>query len=449
MEDHHEHTAGSVTLSAQRLIELKRSIATRSDVQPTFDKLAAGDTSSLVEAVIAATLALRASDIHIEPTADGAAVRFRIDGMLSDVATVTPRLYSLLLSRIKLLSELKLNIHDEPQEGRFSATMEEREIEIRASILPSQYGEDIALRVLDPRALLSFEDLGFRSDLQATIQQLLAMPQGLILVTGPTGSGKTTTLYAFVQALADESIKIVTIEDPIEYHLPNISQTQVNEERGYSFESGLEAVLRQDPDIVLLGELRNRDSAEAALQAALAGRKVLSTLHTTDAPGAVPRLAELGIDTSSIASGLAASIAQRLVRRLCAACKTKRTITKEEYEALTDMLATLPAGVERPALSVATSLAAPGEGCEKCGGAKYIGRIGIFEVLVIDDEMEQRILENVSEQFLRVEAIKLGMVTMQQDATLRILEGITTYREVVRILGPFPSRPAENEKAPQ
>ncbi|MDX1535245.1 MAG: GspE/PulE family protein [Candidatus Spechtbacterales bacterium] len=429
---------GSVQVSENILERFKGEITTVDSFQGVLNEISDQNASHVFELILSSALSMEATDIHIEPRKEGAIVRLKLDGLLYETAQLDDRLYKLVLSRIKLLSKLKLNIHDQPQEGRFSVMFEGRVVEIRASLLPSEYKEDIALRILDPKFLLSLSDLGIRDDLLATFKKQLTKPDGILFVTGPTGSGKTTTLYAGILHLNTPRVKIITIEDPIEYHVKGTTQTQVNEDEGYTFSAGLKAILRQDPDIVLIGELRERESAEVALQGALAGRKVLTTLHTMDAAGTAPRLTDLGIDPATTASALTASIAQRLVRKLCDACKVEKTISNKEYSKLSPLVRALPQEIQPELSDNQTKIYKNNpEGCSECRGTGYKGRVGVFEILTATKEIKNKISENPTDGELRDFAISQGMTTITQDAALKILNGITSIEEVERILGPL------------
>lgn len=427
---------GYVKLAPGVLERYKSKVSKIEDVAKLLNDVSQTNASRAFEVMLASALAFDATDIHIEPQKGKTELRMKIDGILYPVAELNEHLYKLILSRIKLLSELKLNVHNEPQEGRFSITFEEREIEVRTSILPSQYNEDIALRVLDPKFLLSLSELGMRPDLEEMFKKQLKEPQGFILITGPTGSGKTTTLYAGLNFLKEKELKIITIEDPIEYHLEGITQTQVNIKDDYTFEAGLRAILRQDPDIVLLSELRGIESAEPAMQAALAGRLVLSTLHTIDAAGTAPRLIDLGADPSTVSSALSASVAQRLVRRLCDVCKIERVLSKKELAVAKNIMQNMPENVDVPEITPNTKIySAKKEGCKECRGTGYKGRIGLFEIIVANKEIKQKILEAPTEEDLRDFAREQGFTGTSQDAIIRILKGVTSFEEVKRVMG--------------
>ncbi|MEX0869968.1 MAG: GspE/PulE family protein [Candidatus Spechtbacterales bacterium] len=429
---------GYVDISTEVLEQFRDAIKSVEDVQKLLKQISQSDASSAFEIAISAALTLEATDIHIEPQEDKNILRMRFDGLLYEVAELDDRLYKLILSRIKLLAKLKLNVHNEPQEGRLSVKFEEREIELRISILPSEYNEDVAMRILDPKNLLSLKQLGLRKDLETTLKHHLKQPQGLIVVTGPTGSGKTTTLYAGITFIKNTEVKVITIEDPIEYHLGGITQTQTNVEKEYTFEKGVRAILRQDPNVVLISELRGLDSAEPALQAALAGRLVLSTLHTVDAAGAAPRLIDLGADPSTVASALTASVAQRLVRKLCEKCKKERQLTPEEFKIFNKLLNSLPDTVKHPSITPERKIyTANKPGCANCRNTGYRGREAVYEILTATKSIKKKIMNNPPEEELRDFAYAEGMTSIKQDAVLKIMEGKTDTEEVERVLGSF------------
>jgi len=293
-------------------------VSFKKEIENSFKK----EITETAEVILGGAIALEASDIHIEPEEEQVKIRIRVDGMLQDITTIGFESYRPLLSRIKLLSGLKLNISDRPQDGRFTIALPDTFIEIRSSSLPAEYGESIVLRILNPKSLIEIEKLGLRKDLLDIVTKEIKKPNGMIMVTGPTGSGKTTTLYAFLKKIQTPEIKIITIEDPIEYHLKGISQTQVAQEKGYDFANGLKSIMRQDPDVVLVGEIRDLETATTALQASLTGHLVLSTLHTNDATGTITRLQALGEKPVNIAPALNMAVAQRLVRKVCRRCSS-------------------------------------------------------------------------------------------------------------------------------
>jgi len=410
-----EKISGEVDISPRELEKFRKEIRSIEDLGEAIGKISSQKNASLIaELLLASALALDASDVHIEPQEKDIRLRLRIDGLMRDASTLDAHIYKLLLSRIKLLSEMKLNIKNAAQDGRFSVSFGKFEIQIRSSVLPGAYGENIVLRVLDPASLLSMEQ-----------------PNGMILTTGPTGSGKTTTLYAFLKKLKTPEVKIITVEDPIEYHLEGISQTQVSAEHGYTFASGLRSILRQDPDIILIGEIRDLETADTALQASLTGHLLLSTLHTNDVAGVVPRLVDLGASSSVIGPAMNMAIAQRLVRRTCEKCKRLEAASAEELSLLKAELANLPSSLRLPQ-EIAQGLKLPRtKGCDTCHSSGYKGRVGVYEILVNDAEFEKFILENPPITKVRQYTKEKGMITMKQDGFLRVLEGITTIEEII------------------
>lgn len=427
--------SGSVVLDEKNLRMIKDSVKTLAGLAEVARSGMGGSTTEVLEVILGGAIALGASDVHIEAVLGGAVLRFRIDGILHTLpADIPTHLLQAITMRIKLLAGLRLNVKTEAQDGRFTIDLAEKDIEIRVSIIPSEYGESVVLRVLDPEMTrVSLEALGFRPDDLEIVRKVIKQPNGLILNTGPTGSGKTTTLYAFLRAVAKPEVKVVTIEDPIEYHLPGISQTQVGTSgrKQYTFASGLRSVLRQDPDVILVGEIRDTETASVAMNAALTGHLVFSTLHTNDAPGAVPRLYDLKIKPQIIGPALALVIAQRLIRRLCAECKKKRPLTADEKRLIKKALAGLP---ERAGGYEISNVFEP-VGCEACGGFGYKGRVGIFELFAVDKILEALIYQNPTEMELKKLARSRGMVTIMEDGTLKALAGVTSLEEVWRAAG--------------
>ena len=398
-------------------------VANISEFKKLLLKETSQDASTLLGFLLNSAILFDTSDVHLEPLEQGTNIRFRLDGVLQDGGTLPREVFSLLLSRIKLASGIRLNVEDRPQDGRFSLLAKGKApIEVRTSTLPSQYGESLVLRILNPKNLLSLKDLGLRKDLLSVFEKEIQKPNGMITVTGPTGSGKTTTLYAFLKEVASGEEKTITIEDPIEYHLEGISQTQVNPTKGYDFASGLRAIVRQDPDVILVGEIRDGETAQIALQAALTGHLVFSTLHTNDAAGTVSRLTALGADISTIASALTLVVAQRLVRKVCKKCAQRVNPTPEELKK-----------IERGLGSLKIATIPKTKGCEDCNFTGFKGRVGIFEALVVSDDMEEFILRSPSVSALKEFAIKKGMTTMYQDGLIKVTEGITTLEELERV----------------
>ena len=386
--------------------------------------------TELFEAILAGALSSRASDIHFEAGEAKSKIRYRVDGLLHDIyAEIRAEPYRLLVSRIKLLSGLKINIRDEAQDGRFTINAGGKEIEVRVSIIPAEFGETVVMRLLDPDTIrLTLNDLGLRVDDRTIVEAELKKPNGLMLNTGPTGSGKSTTLYAFIQHVNDPETKVITIEDPIEYHLEGIEQTQVDTEAGYTFANGLRSILRQDPDIILVGEIRDQETAEIAMHTALTGHMVFSTLHTNDAVGAIPRLVDIGIKTTIIGPALALVIAQRLVRRLCPDCKEASSLPADLKARVKKFLDQLPKRVDRAPYEK-PQLYKP-KGCAKCNELGYRGRIAVFEFLEVTPELEELINKEASEVVVKKFAKEQGMVRMQEDGVLKVLSGVTTFEEV-------------------
>ncbi len=392
-------------------------------------------TTELFQIILAGALATGASDIHFEAEDKQAKIRYRLDGLLHDAFAGLPgRNYDMLVSRIKLLSGLKINIHSEPQDGRFTIGLKEKEIEVRVSIIPSEFGETVVMRILDPSTIaVDLNNLGLRGDDRAIAERVLERPNGLLLNTGPTGSGKTTTLYAFLKKIVSSETKIITVEDPIEYRIEGIEQTQTNPDAGYTFAGGLRAILRQDPDVILIGEVRDLETADIALQAALTGHLVFSTLHTNDAAGAVPRLVDLGVKPTTIGPALSLVIAQRLVRRLCSSCRAPEKISDTMKRNIAAFLKQLPPRVDPKPYDHPTIYKAVG--CRDCNTFGYKGRIGVYEFLESGPEFEKAIIKEFSTSALREMARKQNMVTMQEDGILKVLFGITSFTEVESVTG--------------
>ena len=432
-----ETITGKVQITKERFEGLKAKLVTISAVNNEISSLTLANASpvALIEIILAGAMGLRASDIHTEAGEKKAKIRFRIDGLLHDIFDDIPlEAYRTFVSRIKLLSEMKLNVREAAQDGRFTVGLGDNDIEMRVSVIPAEFGETIVMRILDPSAtMVGLPDLGLRADNLALVKKKISQPNGLILNTGPTGSGKTTTLYAFLRAMNDPTMKIITLEDPIEYRIEGVEQTQIDNEAGYTFGNGLRAIVRQDPDVILVGEVRDLETADIALEAALTGHLVLSTLHTNDAVGAVPRLINLGVKAVSIGPALSLAIAQRLVRVLCTNCKKEMPADATTIEKIKTFLAALPVKVDKKAYDN-YKIFAP-VGCEKCNGIGYKGRVGVFEFLEGGSDLEKTILHEASEVALREVAQRQEMVTMQQDGILKVLEGKTTFDEVVGATG--------------
>ncbi len=426
---------GAIDISNEKINDLITSITHIENVRELISKLLAETKgyriSSLLEIILSGALALSASDIHIEPGETTVTIRYRLDGVLVVVTDITTKVYQLLLSRIKLLSGMKLNVTT-AQDGRFSIIVTNSEIEIRSSILPSNYAESIVMRVLNPNSIsVPLEELGIPPKLLKLLEKEIAKPEGMILTTGPTGSGKTTTLYAFLKKVFTPDIKIITIEDPVEYHLPGIVQTQTDEEKGYTFLEGLRSALRQDPDVIMVGEIRDQETATIAVNAALTGHLVFSTLHTNSAAGTFPRLIDLKVNPKIITSALSVAMAQRLVRKLCPVCKKSVPLegkTKELVEKIIDSITDL---TDKP--TIPDSVFEP-VGCDACNNTGYEGRIGIYEAIVRSEAVEKAINQNPSDREISQAAIGQNILTMRQDGVKKILNGITSLEEVERVI---------------
>ena len=425
---------GSVAISPKIIEEVDADIKDIGGFKKKIEKYLVENITELLDVILYGAITLDTSDVHIEPQENDARLRIRLDGILQDVVFFDQTAYHHLLSRLKLLSKLKLNITDKPQDGRFTIEVKDSLIEVRTSSLPAEYGESVVMRLLNPKSLISLEDLGLRDDLYKTFQAEIDKPNGMIIVTGPTGSGKTTTLYAFLKKIQNPEIKIITIEDPIEYHLKGVSQTQVAPDKGYDFSDGLRSIVRQDPDVILVGEIRDLETAKIALQASLTGHLVLSTLHTNDAAGTIPRLVDLGVDVSSIASGLKMAVAQRLLRKVCPKCSTLEKPSEKELAEIKKGLKSLPKNIKIPNLDEIKIAKVKEGGCEACNFTGYKGRQGLFEAFLVDSEMEKFILTNPPVSEIRNLAIKKGMVTMYQSGLIDIANGKTTFDELMRVV---------------
>jgi general secretion pathway protein E len=373
-----------------------------------------------IDLLVAQAVKDRASDVHIEPQEDRLRIRYRIDGILHDMYDFPLSVHMSLVSRIKILAEMDISEQRRPQDGQFSIKLGGNEIDIRVATMETPYGERVTLRILDKSlALFTLSELGFLPDILKTYKATLKSPIGMILVSGPTGSGKTTTLYASINELDRNERNIMTIEDPIEYNFLDINQTQVNIKAGITFGSGLRAIMRHDPDVILVGEIRDTDTATTAIQSALTGHLVLSSIHANDTAGVLFRLMDLGVDTASISSTLIGVVAQRMVRRICPNCRTAYQPTKEEVQALKKELEEV-------------STFYTGSGCNLCANTGYRGRTGIFEFLVMSEDIRKMLRNNAGSSEIREQAISEGMITMKRDGMLKVKEGITSISEVLR-----------------
>jgi general secretion pathway protein E len=379
----------------------------------------------LVNSILSQAVRDRASDIHLEPFERDLKVRYRIDGVLHEVLAPPKRLQSAITSRLKIMADMNIAEKRLPQDGRIAIRVRNREVDIRASIVPTAFGERMVLRLLDKTAaLLRLEDIGFSPDLLQIYNRLIHRSHGIILVTGPTGSGKTTTLYGTLQRINTPEVNIITVEDPIEYQLSGIGQIHVNPKIDLTFASGLRSILRQDPDIIMVGEIRDRETAEIAIQASLTGHLVFSTLHTNDAASAVTRLLDMGVEPFLISSSVLAMMAQRLVRLLCPAC---RESVQPDPETLREL------GLTEEACAQPGGQFYRARGCDACHNTGYRGRTGIYELMVMDDTIRTLVMQQANANMIKATALQHGMRTLLQDGARKVLQGITTAAEVLRV----------------
>lgn len=428
--------AGTVDISGENMEELVGKFSNLAVVSEALSTTVAEKTarhiSNIFSIVLAGAIGIRASDIHIEPAEDAVHIRYRIDGVLHEVVTLPTSIYRLFSSRLKLLAGLKLNLGAESQDGRFSIKIKDIEIEMRVSVVPGAYGEGVVMRILNPQSLnVTLEDLGMSPRLLAIIDKEIKKPHGMILNTGPTGSGKTTTLYSFLKRIYSPEIKMMTIEDPIEYHLKGVSQTQVEAEKGYTFLEGLRSAMRQDPDVIMIGEIRDGETAKVAINSALTGHMVFSTLHTNTAAGAIPRLIDLGVTPKIIGSSLTVALAQRLARKLCPECK-KEDMPNEREQKIIDEVALIIK--EKVGEEVQTKKLWRGVGCKACNNTGYRGRVGVFEAVMMTAEIEALLDTIPSEREIREIAKKQGILNMREDGIEKILAGLTSFDEVERVV---------------
>lgn len=431
----YESKAGSLEVASDEIsdiIEKANDLPTIiSILEDILSKKKSYRVSRILETIIAGALATGASDVHIEPEETFIRLRYRLDGVLVKVLDFDADTYGLLLSRVKLLSGLKLNIKKDSQDGRFSVHVKDLDIEIRTSILPGAYNESIVMRILNPKSIgVPLEELGIPPKLLAIILKEIDKPNGMLLTTGPTGSGKTTTLYAFLKKAHNPTVKIITIEDPIEYHLQGIVQTQVND-KGYTFLDGLRAALRQDPDIIMVGEIRDGETAAIAINSALTGHLVFSTLHTNSAAGAFPRLIDLGINPKIMSSAINIVLAQRLVRKLCEFCKKPVPLSGDNKIQIDKVIETIIDKNDLP--PVPTNIFIAGE-CEKCNHTGYKGRVGIYEGILMTPEVTATLENNPSADEVEKAAAPQAILTLKQDGIVKILQGITSFDELQRVI---------------
>ncbi|MEX0918275.1 MAG: GspE/PulE family protein [Candidatus Paceibacterota bacterium] len=424
---------GVLDIDPTEIVGLTSKLTSRDKVTEFIKEIRTVNTarriSTTLEAIFAGAIALSASDIHIEPEETGIRLRYRLDGVLHDVVDLDRSIYDRLASRLKLLAGLLLNVKNEAQDGRFTFELGEKKIEVRTSVIPGSSGESIVMRLLDPTvASFSMDQLGLNQTLYDLMKRELARPNGMIITTGPTGSGKTTALYAFLREAHTPEVKIITIEDPVEYKVDNIVQTQVEED--YTFASGLRSVLRQDPDIIMVGEIRDSEVAETAVQAAQTGHLVFSTLHTNNAAGAFSRLIDLGVDDRMIGNSINVVLGQRLVRILCPHCKTTYEASPDERTLIETILAGHP---HPPQVPEPLTLYKPA-GCVKCSDTGFLGRQGIFEAIKIDTAVEEAVIRDPREHVILEAASAQGIPTMPEDGIEKVLQGTTSLDELRRVI---------------
>jgi type IV pilus assembly protein PilB len=430
-----ESKAGSLEISSEDINAIINEARTLPSIVATLETTLAAKksyrVSRILETIVAGALAVEASDVHLEPEESYIRLRYRLDGVLQDVINFDPETYALLLSRVKLISGMKLNIKKDSQDGRFSIKLPIGDIEVRVSILPGSYNESIVMRLLNPKSIdVPLESLGINPKLLAILLKEMERPDGMILTTGPTGSGKTTTLYSFLKKIHTPQVKIITIEDPVEYHLPGIVQTQVND-KGYTFLEGLRAAVRQDPDIIMVGEIRDSETAAIAINSALTGHMVFSTLHTNDAAGTFPRLIDLGANPKVLTSAIRVSMAQRLARKLCEKCKKEKVLSDTEKGQIETILADV---TDKTVIPASREKIWEPVGCAACNQTGYKGRIGIYEAILMNKQIEDVIEANPSDREIWAAAKDQGILTMRQDGIIKVLQGITSIPELERVI---------------
>ena len=431
-----ETKGGALDIANEEIQDLIKKVQSSADIKKSIETVLnqkkSYRISRILEIMLAGAISIKASDIHIEPEEKMARLRYRLDGVLNDILELDHTTYALLLSRIKLISNLKLNVKEKAQDGRFSIKISEIEIEIRTSLLPGGYGESVVLRILNPDEIsVPLEELGINKKLLDIINHELKKPNGMILNTGPTGSGKTTTLYAFLKKIYTPGIKIITIENPIEYHLKGIVQTQTEEKKGYTFAEGLRSSLRQDPDVIMIGEIRDNETAEIAVNAALTGHLVFSTLHTNNAAGTFPRLIDLGINSKVISSAINIAMAQRLLRKLCNKCKKKAILNEKQNQIIKKITSSITDKSYLEGLTT-ENIFEP-VGCIECNFTGFKGRTGIYEAILTDENIEGVVNRNPSEREINKASESQNLLNMKQDGIIKVLDGVTSIAEVLRV----------------
>jgi len=414
----------------QALEETKRGkLKTAPDLDHLEEVIKEAPIARVVSTILEYAVKSRASDIHIEPEENETRVRYRIDGILQEKLRLPRRIHDAVVSRIKILSHLKIDEKRVPQDGRFTFIADGEEIDLRVSTAPTVYGEKVVMRLLKKsQKIPTLPELGLRGKALRDFQEAITRPHGMIIVCGPTGSGKTTTLYSALSQISTTKVNVMTIEDPVEYQIEGVNQVQVNPRAGLTFSSALRSFLRQDPDIIMVGEIRDEETAALAVHAALTGHLVFSTLHTNDAAGAAPRLIDMKVEPFLLVSSLTAVVGQRIVRRICPHCKEEYTPPPEVKENVAQVLGNLLDDEKKKNLKLYR-----GRGCTECNNTGYYGRIGIFEVLTVDEVISQLILKRATASEIQKAAVKKGMITMMQDGYLKAVEGITSVEEVLRV----------------
>ncbi len=388
----------------------------------------------MVSVILKQAVEGKASDIHIEPTRENLRVRYRLDGILYSTLFLPLKIHPSIVARIKILSGLKIDETRVPQDGRFSSQIKEENIDFRVSTFPTTLGEKVVLRVLDPdKGIKSLEGIGLEKENLIKIKNALGKTFGMILLTGPTGSGKTTTLYSLLKILNKEGVNIVTLEDPVEYFMAGINQSQVRPDINYTFARGLRQILRQDPDIIMVGEIRDEETAELAVHAALTGHLVFSTLHTNNASDVIPRLIDMGIKPFLISPSLALAMSQRLVRKLCPFCKKRVKASAEDKKFIIDTIKKLSISMQKKIKIPKPLYVFKADGCEKCNNKGYSGRVGIFEIIEMTDNLSNIILKSPNKVKILQEARNQGMISMEEDGVSKVLKGITTVKEIMRV----------------
>lgn len=422
-----EYNIGLIGEVKQALQETEQISKVKTFDQESISKvIKEAPIAKIVSTILEYAIKSRASDIHIEPQDDRVRVRYRIDGILYERLSLPKGVQEAVISRIKILSDLKIDEHRTPQDGRFNFKYMDQEVDLRVSDLPTTFGEKIVMRLLRKSGgVPTMTDLGLRGVAQKALEAAILRPHGIIIVCGPTGSGKTTTLYAVLSKINTTKVNISTLEDPVEYQIAGVNQVQINPEIGLTFANGLRAFLRQDPNVILVGEIRDKETTDLAIQAALTGHLVFSTLHTSNASGALPRLIDMGAETFLLASTMTAVVGQRIIRKICPDCKVSYVPSPEMLAEIKNTLgALMPPGEVH---------LYKGQGCEACGQSGYLGRIGIYEVLTITNQIAKLILTRSDANTLEEEAKKEGMITIKEDGYLKALEGVTTIEEVLRV----------------